>query len=164
MRVEPVRLTWLYILVLGAGLILDGALLLVLNALGAQISGVNTTDVPHNVLHVVSGIVLLAVSVRSQVRAMWAAVVFGAFYTALGIIGLTIDRPFGLQLGPGENAFHLIVGPLALVMGAWALKSSSLTPVPLHSAVRQDGLGSAPAARRRARHRPGTAHGRRRRH
>jgi hypothetical protein len=141
---DPLRLTWLYSLALGVGLLLDGALLLVLNAAGVQVS-------------VVSGIALLAVSIGSEVRAMWAALIFGAFYVALGVLGLTISQPFGLQLGPGENAFHLTVGPLALLLGAWALRSSSLAPLPLRSAGPPAELRNAPATRPALRRRRGKA-------
>jgi uncharacterized protein DUF4383 len=162
---DPVRLTWLYVLVLGAGLLLDGGLLLVLNGLGVQVPGVNTTDVRHNLLHLVSGVVLLAVSIRSKVRAMWAALIFGAFYVALGVLGLTIDQPFGLQLGPGENAFHFTVGPLALLLGAWALRTSTLAlPPPSRNGALPAGSQNGSVARRRARRRRGKARGHERRH
>lgn len=161
---DPVRLTWLYVLVLGAGLLLDGGLLLVLNGLGVQVPGVNTTDVRHNLLHVVSGVILLAVSLRSEVRAVWAALIFGAFYVALGVLGVTINQPFGLQLGPGENAFHFIVGPLALLLGAWALRTSTLTLAPSRIGALPVGSQNGPAAPRRARRRRGKARGRERRH
>jgi uncharacterized protein DUF4383 len=163
MAIEPIRLAWLYVLVLGAGLLLDGGLLLVLNALGVALPGVNATDTRHNVLHLVSGVILLAVSLRSEARAVWAALIFGAFYVALGVIGLTIAQPFGLQLGPGENAFHFTVGPIALLLGAWALRTMSLQTAPSRIAAPPDGSRSVPAGRRRARRRPGTARGHRRR-
>jgi len=152
--VDPLRLTRLYMLVLGAGLLLDGALLLVLNALAVQ-APFNITDTRHNLLHLVWGVILLAVSFGSEVRAMWAALVFGAFYIALGVLGLTIDQPFGLQLGPGENAFHFTVGPIALVLGAWALRTSKLVPARLRSGAPLAAVRSAPAARPPARRRPG---------
>jgi hypothetical protein len=116
----------LYIVVLGAGLLLDGALLIVLNNFGVSVPTFNTTDTSHNLLHVVWGTGLLAVSAVASGphawRAVWASLLFGMFYVALGVVGLTVDRPFGLQLGPGENAFHFTVGPLSLLLGAWALR------------------------------------------
>jgi len=167
-QIEPLRLVRLYVLVLGAGLLLDGALLLVLDGFGAHVP-VNTTDWRHNLLHVVWGVALLVVSFYArqperELWAAWAALIFGTFYIALGVLGLTIDQPFGLQLGPGENVFHFIVGPLALILGAWALRTASLQPALSHSAAPPARFQSAPAARRRARHRPGKARGRQRRH
>jgi len=166
-RIEPLPLVRLYVVVLGAGLLLDGGLLLVLDGLGAQVP-INTTDWRHNLLHVVSGVALLAVSfyAREPGRELWpawASLIFGAFYVALGVLGLTLDQPFGLQLGPGENAFHFVVGPLALVLGAWALRSASLAPALSHTGAPLAGSQSAPATRRRARRRPGKARGHQRR-
>jgi hypothetical protein len=163
MAVEPLRLVRLYVLVLGVGLLLDGALLLVLNGLGVQMPAVNTTDTRHNLLHVVSGVALLVVSYTArnghEMRAAWAAVIFGAFYVALGVLGLTIDQPFGMQLGPGENAFHFVVGPLALVLGAWALRAPRPAVAPSPTATHRAGSRSAPATHRRARRRPGKVRG-----
>jgi hypothetical protein len=126
-RVEPVTIVRAYVLVLGAGLLLEGGGLLLFDRLGVSV-GIATSDARHNVLHVIWGVALLAISVtswrRHAQRVIWAALVFGAFYVALGILGLTLDRPFGLQLGPGENVFHFTVGPLALLLGVWALKST----------------------------------------
>jgi len=165
-RVDPLTLVRVYVAVLGAGLLLDGVSLLILNGLGAQVA-INTSDWRHNLLHVVWGIALLVVSVLArdgrELWAAWAALVFGTFYVALGVLGLTLDQPFGLQLGPGENAFHFVVGPLALVLGAWAIRTVSLEAGLSHSATPPAVFRSAPAVHRRARHRHGKARGRPRR-
>jgi hypothetical protein len=141
---DPVALVQLYVLILGAGLLLEGGGLLVLDWLGVS-AGFGTSDMRHNVLHVVWGIALLAVWLTSRgretSRVIWAALVFGAFYVALGVLGLTIDRPFGLVLGPGENVFHFTVGPVALALGAWALSATNdravSRPVPFAAPVRR---------------------------
>src|ERR1051326_6554914 len=84
-ELEPVRLTRVSVVVLGAGLLLDGLLLLVTNTFGLQVS----------VLHVVTGVALLVVSYFArdghELRAVWAALIFGAFYVSLGVVGLTIE-------------------------------------------------------------------------
>jgi hypothetical protein len=120
MLFEPTRLARLYVLALGAGLLLEGGALLLVNALALPLP-VGINDARHNLLHVVWGIALLAIAATPQVhgstRVAWAAQVFGVFYIALGVLGVLLDRPFGLLLGPGENAFHFIVGPLALFLG-----------------------------------------------
>ncbi len=159
MGIDPLRLTRLYVWVLGAGLLLDGAVLLVLNTLAIQVECVNVADTRHNVLHIVWGLALLLVSFlarqeRRELWPAWAAVVFGAFYVALGVAGVTITNPFGLQLGPGENAFHFTVGPLALLLGAWALRTAA------HPAE----LRTAPAVHPRAHRRHGKGRARSRRH
>jgi hypothetical protein len=156
--VDPVRLLRVYTWVLGAGLLLDGAVLLLIDRLGVQVP-VNATDWRHNVLHVVWGIALLIVSALAkdgrEIRVAWAAVVFGAFYIVLGVLGLTIDQPFGLQLGPGENAFHFLVGPVALILGIWALRTLSRAAVPSHSVARPGESRSGQVSRRPVRRRHG---------
>lgn len=162
-RLDPLALVRLYIVVLGGGLLLDGVLLLIVDGLGAQVP-IDVADWRHNLLNAVWGVALLVAGVLAregrQLWAAWAALIFGTFYVALGVLGLTLDRPFGLQLGAGENAFHFVVGALALVLGAWALRTASLEPAPSHTAAPPAVFRSGPAARRRARHRRGKARGR----
>jgi hypothetical protein len=107
------RLVRLYCLVLGIALTAEG-----LTLLAAQAVGLLVGDVPHNILHVAWGIAVL-VLIRFM-RASVVALVFGVFYTALAISGVLVHDPFGLQLGPGENIFHFVVGPLALLLGLWS--------------------------------------------
>ncbi|MBV9323022.1 MAG: hypothetical protein JO352_04445 [Chloroflexi bacterium] len=157
--IDPVRLVRLYVWVVGAGLLLDGALLLLVNGLDVPVP-VNATDWRYNLLHLVWGIALLAVSVLARdghdIRVAWAAVIFGAFFVSLGVLGLTIDQPFGLQLGPGENAFHFIVGPVALILGGWALRTLSLARVVSHTGTPAE-LRNGQVSRRHARRRRGKA-------
>jgi hypothetical protein len=54
------------------------------------------------------------------------ALVFGVFYTTLGVLGVSLHHPFGLQLGNFENSFHLTAGPLTLLVGALALRRKPL--------------------------------------
>jgi hypothetical protein len=129
-RLDPAWLVRLYGLVVGASLLLEGGLLLALSALSAALPALPfaTGDVRHNALHVVWGVAILTLLVtdRSAERATLVAVVFGVFYSLLGMLGLLVDRPFGLLLGPGENAFHLTVGPLALALGVWGARQAPL--------------------------------------
>ena len=112
------RAVRVYCWVLGAGLLLEGAGLLLLQAFNLY-----QGDVRHNALHAIWGVAIL-VLVKLD-RAIQTALVFGVFYTALGVLGVVTTDPFGLQLGPGENVFHFIVGPLALALGVRAQRASS---------------------------------------
>jgi hypothetical protein len=166
--IDPVRLVQWYIWVLGAGLLLDGGLLLLADWLGVPLP-FNASDWRDNVLHIVWGLALLAVSWLSWRRhrpiwVAWAAVIFGAFSVALGVLGLTIDQPLGLQLGPGENAFYFIVGPAGLLLGGWALRTLSLEPVALHSGAQQGERRNGQVSRRHPRRRRGKTRGRGRGH
>jgi Domain of unknown function (DUF4383) len=116
--IASVRLVRLYGLVVGAGLLLEGGALLLAEALR-----IAPSDPRHNALHVVWGaVILVLLSVHRDAR--WTILVvggFGVFYTVLGVVGVLVDQPFGLRLGPGENIFHFVVGPLALLLSARAL-------------------------------------------
>jgi hypothetical protein len=113
-------LRW-YLWLLGGGLFLEGAALLAL-PLGS-LAG----DPRHNLVHVAWGVlIMLLLLVRRD--GTWdaaIALIFGAFYIGLAIGGVLLDRPFGLLLGPGENAFHFVVGPLALILGVVAYRADA---------------------------------------
>jgi hypothetical protein len=109
-------------LIVGAGLLLEGAGLLVLDVLGLL-----PGDTRHNALHAIWGAIMLGLLLtsRSPRRAALVALIFGIFYTGLALAGVVLDRPAGLLLGPGENVFHFIVGPLGLALGVLALRQLS---------------------------------------
>ena len=109
----PVSLVRVYGLIVGAGLLLEGGALLALDVLH-----IAPGDTRHNALHVVWGLAILTLLavLRGARSTLLVVGGFGVFYTALAILGVVIDQPFGLRLGPGENAFHFTVGPLALLL------------------------------------------------
>ncbi len=155
---DAARLSRAFVVVVGAGLLLDGVILLV--------AAIN--DIGINAVHAVSGAALLVVSWfawRGRIAwAIWAALIAGAFYVALGVVGLTIDRPLGLQPAPTDNIFHVALGLLGLLIGAWALRTAQFAPpVPSHNGALRPPVRNAPAVRRRAHRRPGKARGGRRR-
>ena len=85
--------------------------------------------IPHAILHItwgVVGIVFLLIF-HSRRALIGLGLVFGTFYTLLGIVGVLVNNAFGLQLVLGENAFHLIVGPLTLIVTFVALFSRNVT-------------------------------------
>jgi hypothetical protein len=87
------------------------------------ISGILGIDAWHAWIHIVWGIVGVGVLVARPSRsvAIWLALSFGVFYTALGIVGVTIHHPLGLELDAFENGFHLTAGPATLLFGALAV-------------------------------------------
>jgi len=111
-----------YLAIVGAGLLLQGATsLLLLDRLDVNVTrfhGLLAMDDRHAGLHVVWGLFLLAVIARrpSQRTLIGVGSFFGVFYLLLGLLGIAVHDPFGLMLGWGENGFHLIVGPLALIL------------------------------------------------
>jgi len=116
-----------YLSALMIGLLLQGLGSLIFRlapALGAEapylIRGLLGIDFWHAWIHIVWGVIGIGVLVArpSRSTAIWLALSFGVFYTALGILGITIDHPLGLELDGFENAFHLTAGPTTLLFGA----------------------------------------------
>ncbi len=89
-------------------------------------------NIPHAILHITWGIVGLAIlfTQRSNRIRLGLGLTFGVFYTLLGFLGIVTHNPFGLRLAWEENTFHLIVGPLMLLLVwlAWRTKDSSPAP------------------------------------
>jgi hypothetical protein len=121
-------LRW-YLWVLMIGLLVQGLgslLFRLAPALAADapylIRGILGIDFWHAWIHIVWGIIGIGVLVvrPSRGAAIWLALIFGVFYTTLGILGVTIHHPLGLELDGFENGFHLTAGPATLLFGALA--------------------------------------------
>ncbi len=132
-----------YSLVLGFGLLAEGAGLLVLQAVGFYAG-----DIRHNALHAAWGVLILALisSDRSVARGTQTLLVFGVVYTALAVIGLLVVAPFGLQLGPGENVFTFVVGRSALGLALVAQRASSRASISASSASTSGSTASTRSA------------------
>ncbi len=124
---DSARVVRLYGLVVGAGLLLEGGLLLLLDLLR-----IAPGDSRHNALHVVWGLAIVGLlAIRPAPRRTLLVVgIFGCFYSALALAGVLVTNPLGLALGPGENVFHFTVGPLALALSAWAAIHLAASPSP----------------------------------
>lgn len=124
-----------YLLVIGAVLLVQGSASLLLHeALDVDLDewhGLLTTDDRHALLHVAWGLFIIpTAALVSEASLVGLGVAFGTFYVALAVLGVVVDDPFGLQLGLGENAFHWIIGPVALVLAfAQARASRRADPV-----------------------------------
>jgi hypothetical protein len=132
------RLLKAYLYLLGFGLLGQGLISLILRITGvlspSNTNGLFTGDSPHASIHTLWGLALLAAlgwSTSTRQLAL-TALVFAAFYIPLGILGVVVHHPFGLALGPRQNGFHLIVGPLALAVGlrAWPAAPAAAEPSP----------------------------------
>jgi hypothetical protein len=132
-RLTPAWLVRHYLWLLGAGLLLEGVALLVLQALAPMLPTVAAPfgpfDTLHNSVHVLWGLAILGLLVGGLDARQTAvlAIGFGLFYLALAILGTLVDQPFSLRLGVGENLFHYSVGALALGLGIWAWRARALT-------------------------------------
>ena len=85
--------------------------------------------IPHAILHITWGLagILFLLIFHSRRALIGLGLTFGIFYTLLGIIGALVNNAFGLQLALGENAFHLVVGPLTLLVTLVAIFSRDVT-------------------------------------
>ena len=122
-------LRW-YLWVLMGGLLLQGIGSLIFRLIPALpatmpllVRGAFGIDFWHAWIHIVWGLVGLAVLSVAQGREppLLLALIFGLFYTALGVWGILAHHPLGLELDLPENAFHLIAGPISLLLGLVAL-------------------------------------------
>ena len=111
-----VGFTTLYVRALGLLLVVQG-----LGGAVAKLSGGDAADVAHSGVHLLSGVVGLAMATGpgAHERARRFARGFGVFYLALGLVGPAWRNPFGVMpLGPADHLFHLIIAALTLVVGA----------------------------------------------
>ena len=117
-----------YLWALMVGLLLQGIGALafrLLPALAASapyiVRGALGIDAWHAIIHIVWGSAGIAILLRHSRHALiQLALIFGAFYTALGILGVAVHHPLGLELDWIENAFHLTAGPASLLLGVLA--------------------------------------------
>ena len=114
-----------YLLAAGVVLLGQGVVSLLVGASGQDPHATSRllSDPAHATIHVVWGVgllVVLALRAGETVDA-WAAVAFGLFYVGFLLLGLAVHHPFGLMIDGKENAFHAVIGPLALILGLRAL-------------------------------------------
>ena len=115
--------TQIFLGLLGAGLLGQGAASLLLDALGLANDHLPqrfaNSDPLHASIHVIWGAAMIALVLTglSDADATKLALIFGIFYTGLAIAGLTFHHPLGMRLDRGENVFHLLVGPTSLAVG-----------------------------------------------
>ncbi len=83
------------------------------------VNGLLNADPGHAAIHIAWGAIMLGtIALGANARQLIGlALVFGAFYVGLAILGTVVYHPLGLQLNLFENAFHWTVGPLTLGLG-----------------------------------------------
>jgi hypothetical protein len=80
---------------------------------------------PHSILHILTGIVALAVLFRGVQRGtFWFAAGFGIFYLSLAIFGMLTRHSTMLGLQPFDHPFHLVLGGLGLLAAGASLYQS----------------------------------------
>ncbi len=125
---RPARFVRRFLWIVGAALLLQGGLSLVVRALAVPLPDLAlafvNADPLHALVHMAWGLVMLGAVTRitDEVALARLVLTFGMFYTGLAFLGVLVHHPFGLKLDLGENVFHFTVGPLALLFGLWALR------------------------------------------
>lgn len=110
-----------YLAFIGALLLVQGLVSVALHgsrfATTESTHGLITVSLRHAAIHVAWGLLLLGLLALRPTEAavVAAALVFVVFYGALTLLGITLDDPFGLPLGVGENAFHATIASAALL-------------------------------------------------
>jgi hypothetical protein len=125
-----------YLWVLMGGLLVQGAGSLIFRLVPALpdhspllVRGAFGIDFWHALIHIawgVAGIAVLRASISARPLIL-LMLLFGVFYTAFGLWGALQDHPLGLELDLPQNLFHLVAGPLSLVIGAWCLRRHGST-------------------------------------
>ena len=110
----------IYMIGIGAFLLIQGATSLLVRATGRDPHMVTRllSDPTHATIHAVWGIALLALLAPRDDPGLlaWAALAFGVFYVGFLVVGLVVHHPFGMMIDGKENAFHAVIGPLALIL------------------------------------------------
>ena len=86
---------------------------------------------PHNVVHILSGVVALYFGFAGSLSGAKAfCLVFGVVYLALGILGLVLGTPpermwmvGPLHLGTSDHAIHILLGIVFLAGGLFTKKT-----------------------------------------
>ncbi|MES3031497.1 MAG: DUF4383 domain-containing protein [Patescibacteria group bacterium] len=90
------------------------------------------TDVIHNLVHLIIGIILLVISLKSPAKSAVALKIFGIIYLVLAIIGFFSGSTLlGLvAINSADNWLHLVLGIVITALGFMA-KDSASAPAPM---------------------------------
>src|SRR5947207_1390489 len=64
----------------------------------------------HSLLHIATGLLALAVLALGRGATWWFAAGFGAFYAALGLLGLATGHELGLHLQSFDHPLQILLG------------------------------------------------------
>ncbi|MCY2959031.1 MAG: DUF4383 domain-containing protein [Planctomycetota bacterium] len=128
MKRSPARL---YTALAGVFLLLQGASTLAFRLVPSldeafpHLLGVTHMMPAHSILHIVSGLLALALLRWGGERGVQIfAAGFGAFYVALAVYGWLAKDPTVLHLQPFDHPFHLVLGLVGLVAVRMSLPRS----------------------------------------
>ena len=77
----------------------------------------------HSCLHIATGLLALLALRRGTRGPWWFALLFGLFYSGLGLVGFATHRPTIFELQPFDHPFHLGVGVVGLILATLSYRS-----------------------------------------
>jgi hypothetical protein len=111
---DNARLARSWLVLAGAILVVVGILGFIPNALVGP-SGLVATDNLHNIVHLVTGVLAVALAYGMAADIGMAAILFGALYVVIFVACLVSPNLFGLFSVPVNGIDHLIHAGLAIV-------------------------------------------------
>jgi hypothetical protein len=118
--------------VFGVIFVIVGLLGLVPGGLGiVGEEGFFMTNLPHDLVHLVIGVILLWVAAKSPAKAATALVVFGVVYLLVAVLGFAIEGDvLGITLSDSDDWLHLVLGIVLLAVGLKG-KNNATAPSPM---------------------------------
>jgi hypothetical protein len=97
-------------------------------------TGIFDTDMMHNIVHVVFGLILLAVAMWAPAKSALWMIILGIVYIVLAIIGLLMVPNGGQLLGlvatnMADHWLHAVLG-IVLIIAGFMTKGKGMAPVP----------------------------------
>lgn len=93
--------------------------------------GVFMTNLPHDLVHLIVGVVLLWVAAKSPAKSSGALVLFGVVYLLVAVLGFIIDGDvFGLVINGADDWLHVVLGVVLLGAGL-KTKGATQSPSPM---------------------------------
>lgn len=90
------------------------------------------TDLNHNLVHLISGLVFLGVAYLAPLKSALTLKVFGVVYLLVAVLGLVLAMDGGTLLGlieinSADNWLHVVLGLVALIGGIKADRNPGMT-------------------------------------
>lgn len=95
-----------------------GIIFVILGIIGLFIhfDGLFSLTVTHNLVHLITGIIMLIVS-GTEARSATTAKVFGIIYAIVFIVGLFKQHLLAINLFPADDVLHVIIAIVLLYVG-----------------------------------------------
>lgn len=90
-------------------------------------TGIFATNTLHDVVHLLTGIVLILVAVSAPSKSKSALIIFGVVYLLVTIVGFVVGEGevLGILMNSADHYLHLVL-TIVLLIGAFASKSDTM--------------------------------------